>query len=49
MTVMLSGPPPRSASCTSRSTHCSGSTYSRIVSAMVSALTTPESPSLQIR
>ncbi len=32
ITVMLSGPPPRRASWTSRSTHCCGSVYSRMVS-----------------
>jgi hypothetical protein len=49
ITVTLSGPPPRRASWTSRSTHCAGSAYSRRDCAMVSALTTPDSPSLQIR
>ena len=49
ITVTLSGPPPRSASWTSRSTQAAGSGYSRSVCPIVSALTTPDRPSLQIR
>ena len=49
ITVMLSGPPPRSASWISRSAHWFGSEYSRMVAAIVSSETTPDRPSLQIR
>ncbi len=49
ITVMLSGPPPRRASWISRSTHCAGSAYSRIVCGDRLGVTTPVSPSLQIR
>jgi hypothetical protein len=49
MTVMLSGPPPRRASWTRRSAHWLASTYSRSVAAIVSALTTPDRPSLHSR
>jgi hypothetical protein len=49
ITVMLSGPPPRRASSMSRDAHWLGSTYSRRVASIVSALTTPDRPSLQSR
>jgi hypothetical protein len=49
ITVMLSGPPPRSASWINRSAHWLGSEYSFMVAAIVSSETTPDRPSLQIR